>query len=610
MCPLRFNSYQKEQSYASANDSQLNCKRQGCRFFGRKMDQNLIDQIRRANDIVDVIQGYIPLKRVGSNYRGLCPFHNDSRPSLYVSQSKQIFKCFACGKAGNVIGFVADFEKLTFIEAVKKLALRAGIKVPEYEKTKVVNTKREQLLSVYKSAAEFFTSSLFAFGKDVLDYLKKRSFSPETAKELQLGYALNSEKALLNHLLKEGYSVSLLKDSGLFGNYSGGLTDLFKDRLMFPIHNSLGEVIAFGGRILEHKEGVGKYINSPGTELYTKGKELYGLFKTKYNINKAGTAIVCEGYFDFLRLYENGFTNSVASLGTALTEDQISLLARFGHRVIMLYDGDSAGIKAAVRAGLLCLSRGMEVLIANLPAEEDPDSLILKQGKKAMQEVVDKSIPLISFLATDARPEQPTAERIELILDALRVLKDRIKQELLIKDVSEAFGISEGALINKLHRSSSLAVPSQSTEKIIPQNESFEERNILVLALKDYESYKLLASELDLSYFNNKRYRQVYNFLITQNLKSEPWEPAALLDNIENNEIKEGLAELLFEDLQPMCFEDCLTGLRIRKVQRDLEEMDRAISKDPKNLELLKEKEKLAIKYRQMTRKVVNKVLY
>jgi len=573
------------------------------------MDQNLIDQIRRANDIVDVIQGYIPLKKVGSNYRGLCPFHNDSRPSLYVSQSKQIFKCFACGKAGNVIGFVSDFEKLSFIEAVKKLALRAGISVPEYEKTKVVNTKREQLLSVYKSAAEFYTSALFNFGQEVLEYLKKRSISPETAKELQLGYALNSEKALLNHLLKEGYSVSLLKDAGLFGNYSGGLTDLFKDRLMFPIHNSLGEVIAFGGRITEPKEGVGKYINSPGTELYTKGKELYGLFKTKYQISKAGTAIISEGYFDFLRLYENGFTNSVASLGTALTEDQISLLARFGNRVIMLYDGDSAGIKAAVRAGLLCLSRGIEVLIASLPADEDPDSLILKQGNKAMQEVLDKAIPIISFLATDPRPEQPTAERIELLLDALRMVKDRIKQELLLQEVSDAFGITVGALTSKLRRSSSL-VAAVSSEQIVPQYDNFEERNVLIFALRDYESYKLLASELDLGYFNNKRYRQVYNFLISANLKSEPWEPEALLDNIENNEIKESLAELLFEDLQQMRFEDCLTGLRIRKIQRDLEEMDRAISKDPNNLELLKEKEKLAIKYRQMTKKVVNKVLY
>ncbi|HRV11117.1 MAG TPA: DNA primase [Candidatus Cloacimonas sp.] len=583
-------------------------------FFPEKeiytMDQNLIDQIRRANDIVDVIQGYIPLKKVGSNYRGLCPFHNDTRPSLYVNQPKQIYKCFACGKAGNVISFVVDFEKLSFIEAVKKLAARAGISVPEYEKTKVVNTKREKLLSVYKCAADFFNESLFAYGQEVLDYLRKRSFSPDTAKELHLGYALNSDKALLNHLLKEGYSVSLLKDSGLFGNYGGGLTDLFKDRLIFPIHNSLGEVIAFGGRLLESKPGIGKYINSPGTELYTKGKELYGLFKTKYNISKAGTAIICEGYFDFLRLYANGFTNSVASLGTALTEDQINLLARFCNRIIMLYDGDVAGIKAAIRGGLLCLSKGLEVLIANLPEQEDPDSLILKQGNMAMQEVLGTAIPLISFLATDKRLEQPTAERIELILDALRMLNDQIKKELLLKEVSEAFGITIGALNSKLRSRGTYRYPASEPVKTAPQNENYEERNVLILALKDYDSYKLLAKELDSSYFNNKLYRELYKFLIDKNIKEEPWEPESLLDNIENNEIKESLAELLFEDLQQMRFEDCLHGLRIRKIQHELEEMDRAISKNPNNLELLKEKEKLALKYRRMTKKVVNKVLY
>ncbi|MCK9310504.1 MAG: DNA primase, partial [Candidatus Cloacimonetes bacterium] len=325
------------------------------------MEPSLIDQIRQANDIVDVVQSYLPLKHVGTNWRGICPFHNDTKPSLYVSQPKQIYKCFACGKAGNVFGFVGDYEKLSFIETVKKLAQRAGIAIPEHERTRTVSTKREQLLQVYKSAAEFFASNLFAHGEHVLEYLQKRSFSPDTAKELQLGYALNSEKALLNHLMKEGLGVSLLKESGLFGNYSGGLSDMFRDRLIFPIHNSFGEVIAFGGRLLEDKPGVGKYFNSPGTELYTKGKELYGLFKTKYNLSKAGNTLVCEGYFDFLRLFESGFNNAVASLGTALTEDQITLLVRFSNRATMLYDGDAAGIKAAVRGGLLCLSRGMDI---------------------------------------------------------------------------------------------------------------------------------------------------------------------------------------------------------------------------------------------------------
>ncbi|PKN71400.1 MAG: DNA primase [Candidatus Cloacimonetes bacterium HGW-Cloacimonetes-3] len=575
------------------------------------MEPSLIDQIRQASDIVDVVQSYLPLKHVGTNWRGICPFHNDTKPSLYVSQPKQIYKCFACGKAGNVIGFVADYEKLSFIEAVKKLAMRAGIAIPDQERTKTVSTKREQLLHVYKSAAEFFAANLFAHGQHVLEYLQKRSFSAETAKELQLGYALNSEKALLNHLLKEGLGVSLLKDSGLFGNYSGGLSDLFRDRLIFPIHNSFGDVIAFGGRLLEEKPGVGKYFNSPGTELYTKGKELYGLFKTKYNLSKAGNALVCEGYFDFLRLYESGFNNAVASLGTALTEDQISLLSRFGNKATMLYDGDAAGIKAAVRGGLLCLARGMDIRVAILPLGEDPDSLILKQGKPALQGLIDSAPGLISFLATDTRFESPTAERIELILDALRNLRDQIKRELLVKEVSEAFGISEAALHSKLHRSSPIQpVQSIQTPTANTQGESFEERHVLILALKDYDSYKLLASELNTSYFSNRLYRELFSYLVSLSLSAGTWEPAALLDNIENKEIKESLADLLFEDLQQMRFEDCLTGLRIRKIQRDLDEMDRDIIKDPNNLELLKQKEKLTLVYRRMTRKVVNKVLF
>jgi DNA primase len=320
------------------------------------LDNNLIDQIRRSNDIVDVIGSYITLKKAGASYRGICPFHNDSHPSLNVSQPKQIFKCFACGKAGNVITFVQDYEKLTFIEALKKLAERTGIKIPDRDRTTVVSTKRDLLLQVYRLAKDFFASNLFEHGQQVLDYLKERQISPQTAKSLELGYALNSNSGLKNHLLKEGINPNILKESGLFGVYQGNIIDQFRERLMFPIHSNTGEVIAFGGRILSTSGEGGKYINSPGTELYTKGKELYGLFKTKYDVAKADLALVCEGYMDFLRLYESGITTSVASLGTAMTEDQIYLLGRYSQNIYMLYDGDLAGQKAALRAALLILS--------------------------------------------------------------------------------------------------------------------------------------------------------------------------------------------------------------------------------------------------------------
>ena len=575
------------------------------------MDNSLIDQIRAANDIVDVMQSYIPLKHVGTNWRGICPFHNDTRPSLYVSQPKQIFKCFACGKAGNVLTFVQDYEKLSFIEAVKKLAQRAGIQVPEYERTTVVSTKRQQLLQVYKSASLFFTEMLFEHGQNALDYLKKRSFSPETAKALALGYALPANKALLNHLMKEGYSVSLLRESGLFGDYSGALQDIYRDRLIFPIHNNTGDVIAFGGRIMEPKENVGKYINSPGTEIYTKGKELYGLYKTKYNISKQDCSLVCEGYFDFLRLYESGFENAVASLGTALTDDQVYMLNRFSQNTTLLYDGDSAGIKAAVRGGLACISKGMQVKIAALPEGEDPDSLILQKGKEAMSEAIATAQDLVSFMATSEKIDLGVKERIAQILDALRPLQDPIQRELYLKQVSEAFGITVDALYASLRRTSSGAQPQRDkVEESVVESEIPEERHALILALRDADSYKLLATELSADYFTNRLYRRIYIFLQDNMIEQEIFDAAALLDSNEKNDVKDMLAELLFEETQFPDLGRVIKDLKLRKVQRDLEALDKAISQDPENRDLLSQKADLVRTYRSMTKKVVNKVLY
>ncbi len=577
------------------------------------MDNSLIDQIRQSNDIVEVIGGYIPLKRMGSNYRGVCPFHNDTNPSMHVSQPKQIFKCFACGKAGNVYTFVQEYEHISFMEAVKKLAQRAGIILPEYENTKKVTTKRDLLLHVYKSAKDYFVSNLFNHGTQVLDYLKSRKFSPETAKQLELGYALNSEKGLLNHLMKEGINVALLKESGLFANYQGNMTDLYRDRLMFPIHNSIGEVIAYGGRIMNKNSEAGKYINSPGTELYTKGKELYGLFKTKYEISKAKYALVCEGYFDFLRLYESGFTNSVASLGTALTEDQIYLLARYCETIYMIYDGDAAGQKAAVRGALLALSMGISAKIVHLPPEHDPDSFILANGIEALKTKIDEAQGVIEYYARNTQKGITVEERINLLLDSVRTVKDPIKKELLVRDISEAFRISEASLNTKL-RNTSRPQPTYNAPQTVVENvftDNNEERYILILALKDKESYNLFANELSEDYFFNMGYKNLYRFLVQQDWSDAIDNPSMLLDATDDDtDLKESLADILFEELPLMRFKDTLNQVKIRKLQSDLEAIDRKIEKDTQDVELLKQKEALSRTYRRMTKKVVNRLIH
>jgi len=567
------------------------------------LDNNLIDEIRRSNDIVDVIGGYIALKKAGNSYRGLCPFHNDSHPSLNVSQQKQIFKCFACGKAGNVFTFVQEYEKLSFIEALKKLAERSGITIPDRDKTKVVSTKRELLLQIYRLAKDFFVNNLFEHGQQVLDYLKERQISPETAKSLELGYALNSNSGLKNYLLKQGINPNILKESGLFGVYQGNVTDQFRERLMFPIHSNTGEVIAFGGRLLSSTTEGGKYINSPGTELYTKGRELYGLFKTKYDIGKADSALVCEGYMDFLRLYENGITNSVASLGTALTEDQIYLLGRYTQNIFMLYDGDLAGQKAALRAGLLILSKGFNPHIVVLPENEDPDSFLVKYGKEALLDFVTHAKNLIIFIAENEQLDIQPKEKIEQLADAIRQVKDPIQRELLIKETAETFHISEGSIKQKINMSS--RPESRETTYQDDSDANPEEHYLLALALKDKNNYIYLAQELSSDYFFNQEYKQIYKYLTDQDRTDELDEPARLLDQIEDNALREQLADLLLEDLTGMSFEDTLLQVTVRKLQFDLGQMDKRIAAEPHNLELFKQKAVLLQQLKHITKNMV-----
>ncbi|RLC56234.1 MAG: DNA primase, partial [Candidatus Cloacimonadota bacterium] len=362
------------------------------------MDQHVIDEIIERNDIVDVISNYIPLKKTGSNFKARCPFHDEKTASFIVSPKKQIYKCFGCGKGGNVITYVQEFEKISFPEALKKLAARAGITVKQSMQSKGKDSKRDLIYKIYEIATGYFYKNLVEHGSSALEYLAERDIKNETIKKFKLGFALNSYGGLHNYLLKNDINEKILATTGLFTSKNN---DLFRERIMFPIHSSSGKVVAFGGRKLHESQSGGKYVNSPTTDIYTKGNELYGLFDTKYTISKKDHALICEGYTDFLRLYENGFTNSVASLGTSLTDSQISILSRFTENIYMLYDGDSSGRKAAVRAAGKILGKGYNVKIIELPQTDDPDSYIRNNGAKSMQEMIDKAKPIAEFLKDD-----------------------------------------------------------------------------------------------------------------------------------------------------------------------------------------------------------------
>jgi len=354
--------------------------------------QEIIEQIAAANDIVEVIGGYFPLKRMGGAFKALCPFHNERTPSFTVSSQRQRFKCFGCGASGSVIGFVMDYEHIEFVAAARKLAEKVNIKIPEAEMTQADYERadmRRRLLSLHAEAAEFFHMQLMRGNSAdaARVYMKKRELTAEVAKSWKIGFAPDTWDGLLAPMRAAGYKENELAESGLFstGEDGGRLYDRFRGRLMFPICNDTGEVIAFSGRVLNAEQSPAKYVNSPETILFTKGAVLFGLHKSKRALIDAKQAIVCEGQVDLITAFESGVQNVIAPQGTAFTDRQARILKRYVEEVVLCFDADAAGEKAAERSLPQLLGEGLLVRVLAMPPGEDPDSLIRKEGAEAFR---------------------------------------------------------------------------------------------------------------------------------------------------------------------------------------------------------------------------------
>ncbi len=381
------------------------------------LSQELIDQINSANDIVEVVSGYIPLKRTGGMWRALCPFHQEKTPSFSVNPHRQIFKCFGCGAGGGPIRFVMSYENTGFIDAAKKLAERAGIRIEEgtmSAEDEARHTMRRRLLALHAEAAEFFHFQLTRkpSAQIARDYLKSRGIGSEVARSWKLGYAPDAWEAMAEFARDQHFEREELVKSGLVkprdeDRPDGEFYDRFRGRVMFPICNDIGEVIAFSGRVLEAEAKAAKYINSPETILFTKGAVLFGLHKSKRALIDKSSAIVCEGQLDLITAFEAGVQNVVAPQGTAFTERQARKLKQFAEEVVLCFDADLAGEKAADKSLVHLLSANLAVRVATMPQGEDPDSLIRKRGADAFRERITAAKDYFDFLIDReaARPE-------------------------------------------------------------------------------------------------------------------------------------------------------------------------------------------------------------
>jgi DNA primase len=364
--------------------------------------QSFIDDLRMQADIVQVVQEYVTLKKTGATYKGLCPFHSEKTPSFHVNRDKGFFHCFGCGVGGDVFKFLELQERMGFQDAVRHLASKFGIPIPEQvggRESHADAAERESLLKVHERAAEYFKAQLAApIGRKAQQLLKTRGITTETIKKLGLGYAPPSYEGLKTTLIKEGFALPLLIRSGLAVERDNGQTiDRFRGRLMIPIARDAGSIVAFGGRAMEPDQQP-KYLNSPETFIYTKGRTLYGLHLTKKDISRLGYAVMVEGYFDFAQLVQAGIAPIVASSGTALTSSQAQLLRRFTSKVILSFDPDAAGQGAAARSCELLVQEGFEVNVAILPTGQDPDNFVQKKGREAYVELLKTSRPYLEYL--------------------------------------------------------------------------------------------------------------------------------------------------------------------------------------------------------------------
>ena len=425
--------------------------------------QKITDEAR----VEDVVGEFVTLKKRGSNLLGLCPFHNEKSPSFNVNPARNIYKCFGCGKAGGPLQFLMDYQQLSYPDALRYLAKKYNIEIEEEARDE--NGQREQLEkqnlteSIYIAnayAQKFFTDYMFnnEAGGVGLAYFKERGFLDKTIEKFQLGFAPEGGDVLTKKMLKEGYQLDILKKAGLTSPKENSTYDFFRNRVMFPIHNITGKVVAYGGRIMVKDEKAPKYVNTAESEVYQKSRILYGAFFAKNDIRKKDECLLVEGYTDVISLHQAGIENAVSSSGTSLTPDQIRLIKRITPNITMLYDGDAAGIKAALRGTDLILEEGMNVRVVILPAPEDPDSYVKKVGTEAFQKYIQenkKDLILFktSLFAQEAKADPiKKAELIRDIVESIAKIPDTIQRSVYVKESSQLFDMSEQILITEVNK--------------------------------------------------------------------------------------------------------------------------------------------------------------
>jgi len=584
-----------------------------------RIAEDKIDEVRNAHDIVEVISGYVQLKKRGKNYLGLCPFHSEKTPSFTVSAEKQMYHCFGCGKGGNIFTFLMEMDKISFVEAVRSLASKAGIVIPEENIPATEEQKEfENYYAICRFAGMHFFRDLTESeeGKEALEYFYKRGFNDETIRTFGLGYSMNSWDAFVHKAQAEGFKSEDIVKVGLArARDDGSLYDYFRGRVMFPVFSTTGRVIGFGARRIHEDDAVaGKYINSPESPLYDKSRVLYGLFHSKEFIRQEDNALMVEGYADLISLYQAGIRNVVASSGTALTESQLKLIARYSKNLTLVYDADTAGSSATIRGIDLALEHDLNIRIVELPEGEDPDSFVLKHGGVEFKERLTNAISFIDFKAKQFQRSgafttaEGKAQAVRSLVQSIAKMKDELKRNFYVKDVAEKYGIYESLLYRELERAlaqekhvtrtdsipkSAFAKQSSNADQpLSPEKKSIppEEHDILKLILEgNPEVIRYLLSNISLVQFSNERMRRLARFILDLYDECGTIDATAIINEVQESEFKNLISDIVLshyelshgwqemekeiDEADPMRIaKDAVIAIHSKRIQREREE--------------------------------------
>lgn len=573
----------------------------------------IIEEVRSRNDIVDVISGYVKLQKKGSSWFGLCPFHNEKSPSFSVSRTKQMFYCFGCGKGGNVFTFIMEYENFTFIEAVRYLAERAGMTLPEAEETpeqKKAAGLKTKLLEINKIAAKYFYYLLTTdHGAQAMDYLTNtRRLLPETIVRFGLGYSDKFSDDLYRYLKNKGYSDTLLKESGLvtLDERRGG-ADKFWNRVMFPIMDANNRVVGFGGRVMG--DGAPKYLNSPETKVFDKSRNLYGLNFAR--TSRRPNFIICEGYLDVISMHQAGFTNAVASLGTAFTSPHASLIKRYTDEVILAYDSDGAGVRAALRAIPILKEAGLKIRVLHLTPYKDPDEFIKNMGIEALEKRIEDAENSFMFEVGVIEKEhnlndpQGKTDFYNAIARKLLEFTQELERNNYIEAVARQYGIafadlqklvnSYGARIGYSGEEAALRQPPPSKKTVKKEDGILTSQKLLLTWLaEDTSLFKKIIPYIGPDNFDEPIYHKVAGILFDDYKKHGTVMPAKIINLFEDKEEQAKVAEIfnttIREDEDALIHEKAVNDTVRRILRHSIDTRSRQV-KDMKELqEIIRQK--------------------